>query len=283
MSMITESARRARPSQQAPARPTAFRSNLNLTRELAITSFKLKYTGSVLGYAWSLVKPLLIFGVTYVVFAVVLLKNRTTAAENFPVQLLLGIVVWTFFAESTGSAVGAIVGNGHIIRKAYFPRWIVVVSATVSATMTLFVNLSLVLVVGVPLGWFHVGASALIVPLLFVEMYTLVVGIGLLLSALFVFYRDLGHVWEIALQLLFYASAIVFPLSLAGHLEKFVLFNPMAQIIEDLRRALVTPAIPWSSDLLGSRVIVPCVLTCVILGIGYLVFRKLSPRFGEAL
>ena len=272
------------PTRAVVPRPSAFRANLNLTRELAVTTFKLKYTGSVLGYAWSLVKPLLIFGMTYLVFAVFLLRGRTRPGENFPVELLLGIVVWTFFADATVSAVGAIAGNAHIVRKAYFPRWILVVAATLSATMTLAVNLALMLAIGLPLGWFHVGLQTLMLPLLFVELYVLVAGIGLLLSALFVFYRDLGHVWEITLQLLFYASAIVFPFSLIpSRFRELIAFNPMAQIIEDMRRALVTKVIPWSSDVLGSLVIVPVAVVCLVFVVGLAVFLRSSPKFGEAL
>ena len=280
--MSTDAAAQA--GQRIPAateRPSTLRINLNLTRELAVTSFKLKYTGSTLGYAWSLVKPLLIFGMTYAVFVKVL---RTGAGDrSFPVELLLGIVLWTFFADATGSAVGAIVANGQIIRKAYFPRWIVVVASTLSATMTLAVNLALVVLIGLPLGWFSVGLQTLLVPVLFLELYMLVVGIGLLMSALFVFYRDLGHVWEISLQLLFYASAIVFPLTLVSQHFAFAAANPVAQIVEDMRRALITPAIPWSASILGAWEIVPCVLVCAILLGGYLVFRRLTPRFGESL
>jgi ABC-2 type transport system permease protein len=279
--------------RQGTPRQSAWRSNLNLTRELAITSFKLKYTGSVLGYAWSLVKPLLIFGMTYLVFAVLLLRGKTTAAQHFPVQLLLGIVVWTFIADATVSSVSAIVGNAHILLKAYFPRWILVVASTLSATMTLVVNMTLVLCIGIPLGWYHVGPQTLLLPVLFIELYVLIAGIGMLLSALFVFYRDLGHVWEIMLQLLLYASAIVFPIALVpSHFRVLSMgfnprvlmgFNPFAQIIEDMRRALVTPLIPWTSEVLGWLIIVPWAAVCIVFGLGFFVFRRLSPKFGEAL
>jgi ABC-2 type transport system permease protein len=282
MSVAAEPVQPAGRSTPPPtARPSPLRVNLNLTRELAVTSFKLKYTGSALGYAWSLVKPLLIFGMTYAVFVQVLKAGRSD--PSFPVELLVGIVLWTFFADATSSAVGAIVANGHIIRKAYFPRWIVVVASTLSATMTLAVNLALVLLIGLPLGWFHVGLQTLLVPLLFIELYILVVGIGLLMSALFVFYRDLGHVWEITLQLLFYASAILFPLTLITKSFPFAVMNPIAQIMEDMRRALITSAIPWSSSILGWFMVVPCLIVCGSLAVGYLVFHRSSPRFAEAL
>lgn len=272
------------PVRSATARPSTLGINLNLTRELAVTAFKLKYTGSVLGYAWSLIKPLLIFGMTYLVFVVLLLRGRTASNQNFPVQLLVGIVVWTFFADATSLAVSAVVGNGHMLRKAYFPRWILVLASTLSAAITLLVNMILVFVVGLPLGWFHLGLYSLILPLLFVELYVLVLGIGLLLSALFVFYRDLGHIWEIALQLLFYGSAIVFPLTLIPpRLRSLVAFNPAAQIIEDMRRSVVSTAIPWSYDILGWLVIVPIAAVIAICGVGLLTFSRLSARFAEAL
>ena len=158
------------------------------------------------------------------------------------------------------------------------------VASTLSATMTLAVNLTLMLVIGFPLGWFHVGLQTLLIPLLFVELYVLVAGVGMLLSALFVFYRDLGHVWEITLQLLFYASAIVFPFSLIPvRFRQLIAFNPMAQILEDMRRALVSAVIPWSSDVLGWLLIVPIAAVCAVFAVGLLVFNRLSPKFGEAL
>jgi ABC-2 type transport system permease protein len=180
--------------------------------------------------------------------------------------------------------VSAIAGNAHILRKAYFPRWILVVASTLSATMTLAVNVTLMLVIGIPLGWFHLSLATLLLPLLFVELYLFVVGVGMLLSALFVFYRDLGHVWEIMLQLLFYASAIVFPFGLIPvRFRLLIAFNPIAQIIEDMRRSLVSPLIPWTADVLGGFLVVPIAAVVIIFGLGFLVFHRLSPKFGEAL
>lgn len=269
-------------SSSAPSR--AWRANWNLTRELAITNFKLKYTGSILGYAWSLVKPFLLFGTTYIVFVGFLLRGRTSSSENFPVELLLGIVLWTFFADATVSCLTAIVANGHMLRKTYFPRWIPVLASTLSAALTLTINLTLVVLIGLPLGWYHLGLQTLALPGLIAELYLLAVGLGLSLSALFVFFRDLGHMWEILLQLLFYGSAIIFPFSLVP--ERFrvlVALNPVAQMVEDSRRALVSTAIPWSAQILGEVAVVPPLLVLAAVGIGALVFRRLSPRFAESL
>ena len=271
-------------SQPAHVRPSDARVNFNLIRELAVTSFRLKYTDSLLGYLWSLVKPLLIFGMMYLVFAVFLLRGRTAPGENFPVELLVAVIVWGFFAEATGTSVGAVAGNASLIRKAYFPRWILVIASTLSVAMTFVVNFGLLLVIGLSFGWFIVGWNLLFVPLLMLELYVLIVGMGMFLSALFVSYRDLGHIWEIITQLLFYASAIVYPLSLIPHrFQALAAMNPTTQIIQDLRRALVTTKIPWSPEILGGLFWVPFVIVIAIFAIGYTVFRRLTPRFAENL
>ncbi|MBJ7608241.1 MAG: ABC transporter permease [Candidatus Dormibacteraeota bacterium] len=264
--------------------PSTVRSYLSLIRELAVTSFKLKYAGSVLGYIWSLIKPLMLFGMMYLIFAAFLLKGRTSSAENFPVELLVAIVLWTFFADATTTALASIAGNGDMIRKAYFPRWILVVASTMSAAMTLIVNAVLIFVLGLLFHWYQVGwQSLLLIPLL-LELYVLSLGIGMLLAALYVYYRDLGHIWEILLQLLFYLSAIIFPFSLLSpQLQGLAAMNPVAQIIEDARRAVVSSAIPWSTDLLGRRLVVPLVLVIGALGVGIWSFQVLSKRFGERL
>ena len=124
---------------EAIQRPkSVFQRNVNLIRELSITSFKLKYTGSALGYVWSLVKPLMLFGIMYLVFSILLRVGKNDV--NFPVQLLIAIVAWTFFTEATSTAMNAVAGNGELIRKAYFPRWILVVASTTSSMLTFAIN-----------------------------------------------------------------------------------------------------------------------------------------------
>jgi ABC-2 type transport system permease protein len=265
-------------------RPSRLRSNLTLTRELALSSFKLKYAGSALGYMWSLMRPLMIFGMLYLVFALFLLKGRTAPGENFPVELLIGIIAWTFFAEATTASVSAVVANGEVLRKALFPRWVLVVAAVMSAAMTLVVNLSLILVLGLTLHWYVVGWQSLLVPLLLLELVVLSLGVGMILASVFVYYRDIGYIWEILQQLLFYASAIIFPLSLVPvHLQWVVALNPLAQVVEDMRRALVSSTIPWSSTVLGSKLAIPVIGVCLSLVVGTIVFRRLARHFGERL
>jgi len=285
--VIDESSRGSYSAQrrgESVERPSRARRNFDLIVEFALTAFKLKYAGSVLGYVWTLVKPLLVFGTMYVVFALFLLRGRTSAAENFPVQLLVGVVIWSFFAEATMTALTSIASNSDLILKAFFTRWVLVVASTLSAAMTLLVNICLVLAIGLPLHWFHIGWATLFLPLLLIELYAFALGIGLMLAALFVYYRDLGHIWEIVLQVLFYASAIVFPFSLIpGGLKVLVALNPIAQIVEDLRRCLVSDAVPWSTDILGGLVVVPLACAGVALVAGGYAFRRLSRNFGVAL
>ncbi len=270
---------------EAIPRPrSVFQRNVNLIRELSITQFKLKYTGSALGYVWSLVKPALLFGIMYLVFSVLLKAGRND--PNFPVELLLGIVVWTFFSEATTTAMNAIAGAGELIRKAYFPRWILVVASTTSALLTFAINTVLVVIVTLLLGQLHLSLRSFVALPLYIELAALVLGLSLLLSALFVFFRDLGHIWEILSLVLFYGSAVVFPfLIIPKRLADIAGLNPIAQIVQDLRHALVAdvPKIPWMSSIIGPLAIIPILITVLVLVVGFTVFHKLTPRFAESL
>jgi ABC-2 type transport system permease protein len=267
---------------QRAERPTSLQSNLSLVRELAVTSFKLKYAGSVLGYIWSLAKPLMIFGTLYLFFVEVVLRGRTPASENFPVELLVGIVLWTFFADATSTALFSVATNGDMLRKARFPRWILVVASTASASLTFVVNFALILAIGLPLGWYVLGPQSLWLPLLVVELFVLSLGVGFFLAAFYVYYRDLAHIWEVLLQLLFFASAIIYPFSLIPPKYQWIIaLNPATQIVEDVRRAIVSPGIPWSIQLLGWKLSVTAAAVLLSVAVGGIVFRRMSRHFGE--
>ncbi len=265
------------------ARRNAMRRNLNLVRELAITQFKLKYTGSVLGYLWSLMKPLMLFAVMYVVFARFL--RLANSSPHFTLQLLVGIIFWNFFVETVGVGVGVIVGNATLLKKASFPRLILVVASSVSSSMTFVINLVLIVIIAAPLHQIELGWRSLALVPLVLELYALVLGLSFLLSSLFVFYRDLGHVWEISAQVLFYGSAIVYPLAptFLGAKAKLLGMNPIAQIVEDVRHAMVTPQVPWTVQFTGVRFAVPLVIVAGSAVLGYTTFRRLTPRFAEYL
>jgi ABC-2 type transport system permease protein len=267
-------------NRTAGAPASALRRNFNLTRELAWTQFKLKYTGSVLGYLWSLVKPAMLFTIMYAIF-VVFFHQR---ANEFPLQLLVAIVVFTFFTECVGAGLVSIATSGHLIRKAFFPRVILVLASSMSAAMTFVINFALIVAVATPLGHLHLGLRSLVVIPLIAELYILALGLALLLAALYVFYRDLSHIWEIVSQVLFYASAIVYPITTvpARFLGLFFI-SPLAQIIEDVRHAIVVPDAGWTASYVGPRVLIPIGISFALLGVGWLVFHRLSPVFAENL
>ena len=257
--------------------------NLNLIRELALTQFKLKYTGSALGYLWSLMKPLMVFAIMYVVFARFL--RLANSSPHFTLQLLIGIIFWNFFVETVGVGVGVIVGNTSLLKKASFPRLILVIAASVSSSMTFVINLLLIIAIAVPLHQMDMGwRSFALIPLI-VELYVLVLGLSLLLSSMFVFYRDLGHIWEISSLVLFYGSAIVYPLapSFLGAKAKLLGLNPVAQIVEDVRHAAVTAQVPWTVQFTGAGFALTLGIVAFVGVVGYLTFRHQTPKFAEFL
>ena len=236
----------------------------------------------MLGYVWSLVKPLMIFAVTYVVFARLL--NAGARSPSFPLQLLIGIVLWNFFAETTGGALSSVVSNGQLIKKAYFPRYVLVLASTLTASMTFAINMCLIIVIAGLLHGLDLRFDSFLALLVVAELYLLVVGLGLLLGALFVFFRDLGHIWDILLQVLFYGSAVVYPLNFKPGFAHWLALNPIAQIINDFRYLVVTRGIATSPDILGlAGMLVPVGLVALSLILGFFVFSRTSSQFAEQL
>jgi len=255
----------------------------NLLRELAITDYKVKYQGSLLsGYAWSFAKPLLLFAVLYFVFTRFV---RLGAGEpNYALELLLGIVIWSYFADATVRAMGSIVERGDLIRKVYFPRIIIVIAASLSSLITLGLNLVVVIVFFIASG-VTPRISAPLFLLLILELYALTLGCSFLLAALFVRFRDFRHIWELGLQLLFYASPIIYPLSFIP--EKWrVLFslNPIAQIVQDSRNVLISPTTltPWHV-IQSPLALVPYAIPVIVLALGYLYFGHAAAEFAEEI
>jgi ABC-2 type transport system permease protein len=156
--------------------------------------------------------------------------------------------------------------------------------------LTFAINTTLVLVVTFALGDLDLTVRSLLVPLYYLELIVLVLGLSMLLSALFVFFRDLGHIWEILSLVLFYGSAVVFPFAFIWQhslkLADLVGMNPVAQIIQDLRYSLVVPSLPDNQSMgsyIGALVVVPMVLSVLVFVVGFLVFTKLTPKFAESL
>lgn len=256
--------------------------NRALLSELVRTDFKLRYQGSVLGYAWSLLRPLLLFLILYIVFVKFLKLGK--GVPHYPVYLLLGIVVWNFFLEVTVQGLGSVVGRGDLIRKIRIPRWIIVLSTSISALINLFLNL---LVIAVFMIANHVDPmrTMLWMPLILLEVYVLALGLSFFLSAAFVKYRDVNYIWEVILQAGFYMTPILYPLALITNLklQKIILLNPMGQAIQDARYASITHQTLTGAQIFqgGWYQYIPYALVVIVLFIGAAYFRRESKYFAE--
>jgi ABC-2 type transport system permease protein len=254
-----------------------------LLRQLVKTDFKLRYQGSVLGYVWSLLRPLLLFVTLYIVFAKFLKVGN--AVPHYPVYLLFGIVLWNFFGEVTSGSVGAIVGKGDLIRKINFPKYNIILAVSFSAVINLalnFVIIAIFMLIG------HVGVSwqtLLLIPLL-IELYIFSIALAFLLSSLFVKFRDVSYIWEVLMQAGFYATPILYPLSRIPYhrVRELMLLNPMAQIIQDARYVLVTPSTTTIYQEYGGDIwiwLIPISLTLGLFVLGSLYFKGQSKHFAE--
>ncbi|MBP9738866.1 ABC transporter permease [Candidatus Saccharibacteria bacterium] len=261
------------------------RRNRILLRELVVTDFKLRYQGSVLGYLWSLLKPLLLFTILYVVF--VRFLKFGAGIPHFEVSLLLGIVLWSFFTEATTQGMQAIVSRGDLIRKISFPKYIIVISGTLSALINLLLNLLVVLLFivinGVDIKW-----SILLLPLNVLELYVFALAIAFWLSAVFVKYRDVSHIWEVFLQGLFYATPILYPITMVienanESVAKLMMINPLAQIIQDARYNTVTHETITTSNFINNPyiVLIPYAIVAISVVVASYYFRKNQKYFAE--
>lgn len=261
------------------------RKNRILLGELVKTDFKLRYQGSVLGYFWAVLRPLLMFAILYLVFAKLLRFGGDI--PHYPVYLLTGTVLWNFFTECTGQGIQAIIQRGDLLRKISFPKWIIVVAATATALINLSINLCVVvffaLVNGVMPSW-----SWLLVPFLVVELYALALGIAFLLGAINVKYRDVTSIWDVLTQALFYAVPIIYPLTMVldssyGTIAgQIILLNPIAQVIQDVRYNLITDATITTWNLVEWPLcLIPILLVILILLLAAIFFRHRSKRFAE--
>jgi ABC-2 type transport system permease protein len=256
--------------------------NRALLAELVRTDFKLRYQGSVLGYAWSLLRPLLLFIILYVVFVKFL--KIGAGVPHFPVYLLLGIVIWNFFNEMTVQSLGSIVGRGDLIRKIRIPRWIIVLSSSISALINLFLNL-LVVVVFLFINHVDLLSTILWLPLILLEVYVFALGLSLFLSAAFVKYRDVGYIWEVVLQAGFYLTPILYPLSRITNitLQKLIMINPMAQTIQAARYSAVTHQTVTAHQVFqgGWYQFIPYAIVAATITLGTLYFKSQAKYFAE--
>ncbi len=283
MSAPTHSARRYGPA----AVEDDLRRFFNLTLTLARTDFKLRYFGSVLGYVWSLVRPLLMFTVLYVVFTY-LFKVNKPGVKHYPVYLLSSIVLWTFFVETTAGSVQCLLAREGLLRKMRFPRMVIPLSVALLALFNLGMNMIPVFVFALATG-VQPTLSWLELPVLILIMGMLAVGTGMLLSALYVRFRDIQPIWDVAQQLLFYGSPIIYTiLQYQGHpliYQHLTMCNPIAAILTQSGYSFVHAIPHGSAYYIGGavRLLIPLGIIAAMFAIGLWFFNREAPRIAENL
>jgi ABC-2 type transport system permease protein len=250
---------------------------LRIVRVLARTEFKLKYAGALLGYIWSLVKPLLYFAVLWVVFGHLFDVN----VPHFPVYLLIGIVLFTFLADTVGLTTPSIVARGVVLRRISFPSLTIPVAISVSCVVTFIANFIVMLVFVLGSGIAPNRYWPLLV-LLLIEFYAFVLGLALIFSSLFVRFRDVLQIWEVLSSVLLFSSAIMYPMSIMpGWAQKLVSLNPLVQVIQDTRRVILAGLPEVSIVTTAVSRVVPITIAFATLAVGVWLHARESPRFAE--
>ena len=257
-------------------------------KELVKTNFKLRYQGSFLGVIWSVLQPLMLFAVMYVVFVKFLKFSDGT--PTFPISLLCGTCLWQFFSESTSMGMRSIVERGDLLRKIHFPNYIIVASTTMGSMISLAINLGVVILFGFFAHAHYTWRVLLVIPSI-IQLYAISLGVALLLGSLYVYFRDVGHIWEVVLQAMFYATPIIYPISMVadkgyGWAANLLMMVPTTQTIMDIRHNLLSPEyVPNIWTMVDNPLLcpLPYMLSVFVLWLGIHVFRKNSAKFAEVL
>jgi ABC-2 type transport system permease protein len=255
----------------------------HLTWLIAITDYKLTYFGSVLGYLWALMRPLLLFGVLYLVFSKFLRFGH--GIPHYRDLLLVNIVLYTFFSESTGNAVRAVVDRESLVRKMHFPRIVIPLAVVVTSMLNLAANMLAVflflLIDGIQPRW-----TWALMPLILVALVAFAAAVSMVLSALYVGYRDVQPIWAVITQLVFYGTPILYVIdTVPSSLHKVLMANPLAALLEQSRNWLVDPSAPSFAHAAGGFPwwLLPIVVFIAVCAFGLWLFNHEAPRIAERL
>jgi ABC-2 type transport system permease protein len=262
----------------------------SLTVMLARTEFKLRFFGSVLGYLWTLMRPLMLFGVLLFVFTKLLHVNKV-GIPHYPEYLLESIILFTYFQETTAGSVASLVGRENLLRRVRFPRLVVPMSVALTCFFNLCMNLIVVFVfilaAGIQPMW-----SWLELPVFVGLLVVLSTGVGMLLSALYVRFRDMQPIWEVLLQILWYGSPILYTVQTAANHEifgvsfsKLLVVNPIGAVLTQARKAMLEPNAPSAAQALGGHVLLllPLGIIAGLFAIGLWYFNREAPLISEKL
>lgn len=262
-----------------------YRYSTILLKEIVKTDFILRYQGSALGYLWALLRPLFLFIVIYTVFVYLLKIGK--GVEHWPVALLLGIVIWSFFSEITNHGLKSVVGHSSIVRKINFPKYVIIFATGISALINLIINLVIIAIFiainGVDITW-----SILLLPLFILEIFIFGLGLAFFLSTVYVKFRDMNFIWDVIMQALFYGSVIIYPINrLLGHnfVTDILMLNPIAQTVQNARHVVIGGSdMPSPYQIVGGNMwltLAPYIIVIIIFIVGAFYFKRKSPTFAE--
>lgn len=258
-----------------PSTRSRQRSNYaSLILQFALKDFKIRYTHSVLGYTWSVINPVIFFGLYYVVAT----NFLNVDIPKYPAFLLLSVVLWNFFFEGSSRGVGSLLARADVLSKMVMPREVVVYSALLSAGLTFVINL-VVLVFLLRITGTEMTIAAVFFPVLLADMIALTLGISLFLAPIYVRFHDIGYLWNIVLQVGFWLTPILYSeLNVPENWRWIVWFNPVARIIVDSRRSLVYGQFPGTQGF-----IITTLYSFGILILGIIVFKRLQAKVADYL
>jgi len=260
-----------------------WRRSLELLYLIAVTDFKRHYLGTVFGYLWSIARPLMLFGVLLAVFTQVF--RLGSEVTNYPVLLLLNIVLFSFFQEATGAAVTSIVAQESVVRKTQFPRLVIPLAVVLTAVFNLCLNLVAVLIFVLAYGvdplW-----TWLLFPLIVVAFVVLATAVSMILASLYPRFRDVAIIWTVLSTVLFYGSPVLYPLELVPEpLRDILLLNPLAPLLELARVWVIDADAPGPAELAGGyAALLPAAAIFVAVCVAaVIVFSRAAPRIAEEL
>jgi ABC-2 type transport system permease protein len=255
----------------------------SLTWTLAVTDWRLKFYGSFLGYLWSLARPFALFGVIYLVFSE--FANLGDNVPGYAVYILFSLVLFQFFAEIAGGSVQSLVAQENLLRKIRFPALVIPLSIALTALFNLGMTLIAVALFAIASGIYPTW-SWLELPVLVAVLLVFASGLGMLMSVLYVRYRDVQPIWDVTSQALFYASPVLYVATMVpAKFQQAYLSNPIASVLTEMRAAVVDPSARHVWEAIGApvRMLVPLGIVALTVGLGSWMFHREAPRIAENL
>jgi ABC-2 type transport system permease protein len=250
---------------------------------IAVNKFKVTYVGAVLGYVWTLLRPLVLFGVLLFVFTQIFRLGGHV--DHYPILLLFDVMLFTFFQEATQKALTSLVEEEGVVRKMQFPRLAIPFASVLSVLFTLGVNLVAVFIFILAYGagpyW-----TWLLLPVLLGVLVVLTCAVSAILSALYVRYRDMQVIWSVLAQALFYATPVLYTLQIVpSEFRWLILLNPLTPIFLQARNWIIDPSAPGAVDAAGgvAQLLPAAGIFVAICCIAVWVFNREAPRMAEEL